>query len=298
MENYYKTLLHFVNKAKLKFYFFITNRFIIFVVFGGNYKTIGSEIMIQNEAKILQVLNDYGYDIFTKKQLRKISLLSDKQLEISLRNLIKNGQIIIIENGKYCIYGFADEFVIGSFLSNAGGIAYWSAMNYHGLTEQIPNVIFVQTIRQKQSKKILNVPYRFVWLKPSKSFGFKTEGYGNHSYRITDLEKTILDCFDLPKYSGGYPEIIKAFYNAKLNSRKLITYSKKMNNISVSKRLAYLAELFEKKELDGFMKYVKTIIKQKYNLFEHNGESTGKINKKWRLIINLSEEEIVNMATI
>ena len=254
--------------------------------------------MIQNEAKILQVLSDYGYDIFTKKRLREISLLSDKQLDISLRNLIKNGQLIIIENGKYCVYGFADEFVIGNFLSHNGGIAYWTAMNYHGLTEQISNVIFVQTVRQKQNKKILNVQYHFVQIKSNKSFGYKTEGYGNHSYRITDLEKTILDCFDLPKYSGGYPEIIKAFYNAKLNSRKLITYSKKMANISVSKRLAYLAELFEKKELTGFIEYVKTIIKSKYNLFEHNGEPIGKTNKKWRLILNMPEKEIVNRAVM
>lgn len=254
--------------------------------------------MIHNEAKILQILSDYGYDIFTKKQLHEISLLSDKQLNISLRNLINKGQVRIIENGKYCIYGFADEFVIGNFLAHKGGIAYWSAMNYHGLTEQISNVIFVQTNRQKQSKKIFNVQYRFVWIKSSKNFGYKTEGYGNHSYKITDLEKTILDCFDLPKYSGGYPEIIKAFYNAKLSSRKLITYSKKMTNISVSKRLAYLADIFDKKELLGFMKYVQTIIKPKYNLFEHNGESTGKINKKWHLVLNMSKKEIINMATM
>lgn len=253
--------------------------------------------MTHEETKILQDLSDYGLDIFTRKQLAEVSLLSEKQLEIALRNLIKKDNLHIIEKGKYCIYGFADELVIGNFLAHNGGIAYWTAMNYHGLTEQIPNVVFVQTIRQKHSKKVFNVQYRFVRIKTTKSFGYKTEGIGNHSYKITDLEKTILDCFDLPQYSGGYPEIIKAFYHAKLSSRKLITYSKKIGNISVSKRLAYLAELLEKKELNGFTKYVQSIIKAKYNLFEHNGEPTGKTNTKWRIILNLSEEEIINMAT-
>jgi len=254
--------------------------------------------MTHDETKILQDLSDYGLDIFTRTQLAEISLLSEKELEIALRNLIKKDNIHIIEKGKYCKYGFADELVIGDFLAHEGGIAYWTAMNYHGLTEQIPNVIFVQTIRQKHSKKVFNVQYRFIQIKTSKNFGYKTEGYGNHSYKITDLEKTILDCFDLPKYSGGYPEIIKAFYNAKLSSQKLIRYSKKMKNISVSKRLAFLADLFEKKELEPFTKYVQSIVKEKYNLFEHNGEPTGKTNKKWRLILNLSEEEIINMATM
>ena len=259
---------------------------------------IGNIYMIQNEAIILQVLSDYGYDIFTKKQLREVSQLSDKQLETSLRNLIYRNQLQIIEYGKYCVYGFSDELVIGNFLAKNGGIAYWTAMNYHGLTEQISNVVFVQTSRYKNSKKVLNIPYRFVQINSSKNFGYLTKGYGNHIYNITDVEKTILDCFDLPKYSGGYPEIIKAFYNAKLNSRKLIRYSKKINNISVSKRLAYLAELFEKKELKDFTSYVQGIVKEKYNLFEHDGEPTGKTNKKWRLILNLSEQEIINLATM
>jgi predicted transcriptional regulator of viral defense system len=30
-----------------------------------------------------------------------------------------------------------------------------------------------------------------------------TMGYGNERFRITGIEKTLLDCFDLPQYSGG-----------------------------------------------------------------------------------------------
>ena len=251
--------------------------------------------MIKTEAIILQSLSDYGYDIFTKQQLVNITKLSDKQLETGLRNLIKLGQIQNIERGKYCRYGFADEFVIGSFLSLKGGIAYWSAMHYHGLTEQIPNTIFVQTDRQKSSKKIFNVNYRFVRVNPNKCFGYNKEGYGNHSFFITDQEKTILDSFDKPKYSGGYPEIIKALYKAKLSSEKMIEYGTKMDNLSILKRIAYISELIGKEELSDFRKFVQSILNKKYTLLEHNGNPTGKTNNKWKLILNITNDEILNM---
>jgi len=254
--------------------------------------------MTKTESEILQFLNDNGLDLFTRDDINSLKSFSKYQLNTAINDLLEKGAINRLEKGKYCVYGFSDANVIGCFLAQNPCISYWTASNYHGLTEQIPNVIFVQTDRQKSSKKVLSVEYRFVWLREEKLFGYKTEGYGNHSYRIADVEKTIIDCFDLPGYSGGYPEIIKAFYKAKLNTNRLITYCKKFNNISVTKRLAYLADLFNKQNLSSFMDYAQKIKNEKYNLFEHNGEPTGKINKKWGLVMNITEDEIINMATI
>ena len=92
-------------------------------------------------------------DIFTKSELLSISSLDRITTEKALRNLNKRDIIFTIERGKYCKFDFRDELVIGSFLGRDGGIGYWTAMHYHGLTEQIPNTIFVQTSFKKQSKQ-------------------------------------------------------------------------------------------------------------------------------------------------
>lgn len=253
--------------------------------------------MTSNEAILMQFLTDNGLDLYTKDYLIKNVELSANQIETAIRNLIKKDSIIQLEKGKYCNYGFYDEYVIGCFLAHNSCVSYWTAMNYYGLTEQIPNMIFIQTDRQKRSKNVLGTPYRFIWLNPNKIFGWKSEGYSNHSFRISDKEKTIIDCFDMPHYSGGYPEIIKAFYNADLSSSKLIAYCRKMKNISLTKRLAFLADLFNKKKLEKFINYALKVRNNKFNLFEHDGEQIGKINKKWGLIMNIKEDEIYNMAT-
>ena len=49
-----------------------------------------------------------------------------------------------------------------------------TAMNIHGLTEQIPNVVYFQTTHAKQNKTIFGVQYRFIRVKKEKLIGFKT----------------------------------------------------------------------------------------------------------------------------
>ena len=246
--------------------------------------------------QLIFFLDDNELDIFSVDTLYNGLNFSKKQINESLFRLAQSGILRLIEKGKYCRHNFADEYVIGNFLTKDGGIAYWTAMNIHGLTEQIPNVVYIQTTHAKQNKNIFGIRYRFIRVKKEKLIGFKKRGYGNHEYLISDLEKTIVDCFDLPKYSGGYNEIIKAFYKADLKPQKMVKYCKAINSIAVTKRLGYLCELLEKPNMSYFIKYAQSIKNEKYNLFESDGNKTGKTNRKWRLIMNMDNDEILEIA--
>ena len=168
----------------------------------------------------LDILSEFGYDIFDLKMIRDAHRLSDNEISQALRTLTKSGIIIKLEQGKYIKKGFHDEFVIGNFLAPDGGIAYWSALNSHGLTEQFPNVVYVQTAKRSGLFIYNNLRYKFVKVNKRKLVGYNKQGYGNHSYRITSIEKTLVDCFDLPQHAGWYQEIIKSFSNAKINAQK------------------------------------------------------------------------------
>ncbi len=245
---------------------------------------------------ILMFLDNAGWDIFTNLSLKNELEISIKQTNEALHKLIKNGDIKQLERGKYCRHNFRDENVIASFIVKDGGVAYWSAMHYHGLTEQIPNVMYVQTTMAKTNKTIFGIRYKFIKVKKEKLIGFKTLGYGNHQFKITDVEKTIVDCFDLPQYGGDYAEMIKAFNNAKLSAQKMVKYCKAINNIAVTKRLAYLSELLGKAKMDYFIRYAQSVKNDKYNLFESGGLKNGKANSRWNLILNMDEDEILEIA--
>ena len=213
-----------------------------------------------------------------------------------LENLTKKNFLTRIERGKYCRANFRDENVIGTFLAKESAVAYWSALNLHGLTEQFSNKIFIQTTQLKKEVEFAGTTYQFIKIQPNKRTGIVFNGYGNYRYPITDIEKTIIDCFDLPQYSGGLAELIRAFYNAKSNARKLIDYCSAVNNIAVIKRLGFLAELFEKKNLKTFIKFARSKVNRTYNLFDSFGENTGEPNSSWYLRLNLSKEKILGIV--
>jgi len=213
-----------------------------------------------------------------------------------LENLTKKNFLTRIERGKYCRANFRDENVIGTFLARNSAVAYWSALNLHGLTEQFPNKVFIQATQLKNKVEFAGTTYQFIKIQPNKRTGIVFNGYGNYKYPITDIEKTIVDCFDLPQYSGGFAELIRAFYNAKLNTQKLIDYCNAVDNVAVIKRLGFLAELFEKKNLSSFVKFARSKVNRSYNLFDTFGEDTGETNSDWRLRMNISTENVLGIV--
>jgi predicted transcriptional regulator of viral defense system len=138
----------------------------------------------------------------------------------------------------------------------------------------------------------LGVSYRFIKINPQKRAGISYNGYGNYRYPVTDVEKTIVDCFDLPQYSGGYAELLRAFAQAPLDAGKLTDYCATVNNIAVIKRLGFLSELLKREELAAFTGFARTKVNRTYNLFDPFGMENGEPAGDWYLRLNISEESI------
>lgn len=254
-----------------------------------------SENLSQKQIDFMLMLGDYELDIFTLEEIKiHLGNKADNVNEL-IENLVDKRIFSRIERGKYCRYNFRDENVIGSFLTSDGVISYWSALHKYGLTEQFPNSVFVQTSKAKRNKTVFGVYYKFVKVISSKQAEIIKEGYGNHEYRITTIEKTIADCFDLPQYSGGYAELIRAFNEASINSKKMIAACKAIHNIAATKRMGYLASLFEKNELNDFIHYAEKQTNEKYNLFDPSGEEEGEFVNHWKLRLNIPEKNILGI---
>jgi predicted transcriptional regulator of viral defense system len=121
--------------------------------------------------------------------------------------------------------------------------------------------------------------------------------YGNYEYKITDVDKTLVDCFDLPQYSGGFDGMIQAFASSKLNSKKLIEYCTAIGNKAAIKRMGYLAEILGKNGTKRFIKWAKDQVNKKYNLMDAGGREEGKFVREWRLRLNVTKEDLFKLAT-
>lgn len=213
-----------------------------------------------------------------------------------LENLVDKELLNRVERGKYALNNYSNVNVLATFISQNGAIAYWSALHYHGLTERFPNTVFVKTAHRKRDTHILGTNIKFVTVKEYKNIGTVREGYGANSFAITDVEMTLLDCFDQPRYGGDFADVVKAYANAKLTNAKLIDYAKTYHNIAVTKRLGYLSELFHPDKLQGFITYAKSQVNAKYSLMDAGGLQEGEFVSDWKLRLNVGRENLLKMA--
>lgn len=255
-----------------------------------------SENLTRAQLDFIKLLDDYEIQIFKFTEIERALGEKFDNLNEILENLVDKELLSRLEKGKFCRQNFRDEYVIGTFVAENSAVAYWSALNLHGLTEQFSNTVFIQTTHRKLDKSILGTTYKFVTIAPYKKAGIIYQGYGNLKYAITDIEKTIIDCFDLPQYSGGYAELIRAVGQAKMQADKLISYCDLMNNISVTKRLGYLIELFDLEGLGSFVDYAKAQVNKRYSLFDPQGLEEGEFVSEWRLRLNISREELLDIT--
>lgn len=231
---------------------------------------------------------------FTFEEAQKILGADHLVTKVILSRLEKKGWIERIEKGKYMIIPLGaekgkytlNEFVIGSMLVKPYAIAYWSALHFYGLTEQMSDTVFIQTtVRKKNQKiKIFGINYRVVRIKEAKFFGIRREWIEETEVDITDKEKTIVDCLDKPQYCGGIIEVAKALRNGRFDRDKLVMYADKMGNSGVIRRLGFLCEFL------GIEINLPGIKTKNYLYLDPTMPRKGNKNAKWRLIINLDEK--------
>jgi predicted transcriptional regulator of viral defense system len=252
-----------------------------------------SENLTQQQIDFMLELEGHELEIFSLVELKNQFRSKFNDINELVENLVHKKILSRIEKGKYCKSTFRNEYVIGTFMARNSAIAYWSALNLHGLTEQFPNNIFVQTNKLKRNKSVFGTGYQFVKVVDYKLGGYQVHGHGNNQFRSTNVEKTITDCFDLPQYSGGYAELLRAFSEARMKSGLLTEYSQLIKNVSATKRMGFLAELLERKELIPFISHAKTIVNEKYTLFDPFGLEKGEFVNEWKLRLNITREDIL-----
>lgn len=263
----------------------------------------------KKQAYLLSSLSEKKKNLFEIKDIIGELDCSYNYAKTIANRLVKKKWALHLEKGRYLIVPLdagiesiytEHEFVIASELVQPCYIAYWSAMNYHGLTEQVPFTVFVATTKRRTNKKIHDVRYAFVTLSKNKFFGFETVNIAGKNIFVSDIEKTIADCLDHPEYCGDITEAAKALWNAKedIDFEKLLDYAIKMKNRTILKRLGYLIQKLKIKISEDIDKKIKQNISEGYAMLNTAGIKKGKHNSEWKLLINISDTDLMEFMVI
>ena len=246
------------------------------------------------EARILSDLSYRGKGIFTLEDVREY----DKDPKKLLYNLSRKNWILKIKKGLYMIAPLeagelgarsytVHSFVIASHLVDPYCISHWSALNYHGLTEQTPPAVYITTTKPKNRKRILDIEFVFVTVHERKMFGTMEVKVENRPVRISTPEKTVIDCLDHPEHCGGIEEVAKAIYfeHRNLDFKKITDMAEKVGNRTIIKRLGYLLERLGIPEYDDLLTGLN--ISKGYSRLDPKLPKRGKIVERWKLRVNV-----------
>ncbi len=263
----------------------------------NNIQSITRSSLSKTEAGFLSQIGAKRF--FTIEEARKI-LEHKKEDPTSqfLERLKSKGWILRIKRGVYVTIPLSageeanpqvHEFHVAMHVVSPAAIAYWTALNHHGMTEQLPRTVFIATnhLVRYPPKEALWFSYKVVSLRPHRYFGIVQDWADDGPFDITDKEKTIVDGLDLPEYVGGVGEITKALRTSwkLLNKEKLFQYAVRMGNAAVVKRLGFLLETQQLDEAGSLRR--KAQQSKGFPLLDPRLPRKGKHSRRWGLLVNV-----------
>jgi predicted transcriptional regulator of viral defense system len=184
-----------------------------------------------------------------------------------------------------------NALVIVPHLVQPAAVAYWSALHYWSLTEQVPQTVFVQCTRRKRDVEILGQRFHFVTIKPARFFGVLQRSIDGKSISVTDREKTLLDTASRLDLSGGSRQLAAALRTgqAALDWDRFDHYLARWDEGAAVKRLGYLIEALELPLPDRGARLTKwqAAITHGVSLLDPSAAQAGPVVTRWHLRINV-----------
>lgn len=223
------------------------------------------------KSRIGRLFKEQQQNVFSKVELKK--LLINCAYKIGLpwkvtlpefisfliaQNIIREVAIAMPLDKKVIRYetGSATAIETAQSLKSNSYLSHYTALFLHGLTDNLPKVIYTNTELKKSSnwnsKKLLqaNIDRAFacnmrqsnqiarhgdieIYLLNSKNVdqvGVKDFAFNNANLRVTDIERTLIDITVRPSYAGGIDEVLNAYKAAK-------------GRVSVNRMLSILTKL-------------------------------------------------------
>jgi len=256
-------------------------------------------------AETLLRLSAAGKTVFHIADAQSITGADYKATAVLLDQLARKKWLVRLVPGKYLVVPLeagledipmTDRFVIAREVLSPMPhyISHYSAMELHGMSTQPVNTVYVSVPKQRSSRLIAGVAYRFIYANARRFWGWEeTWVTDQDQVRVSDLEKTLLDCAARPELCGGIAELAKGLWlrKADLNEDRLVSYVQRLGHKAASKRLGFLLELYALGRPETIVA-LQVGLNRRYALLDAALPNAGPYRARWRLRVNLDPEEL------
>lgn len=255
-------------------------------------------------AKFISDLKERGQSIFTIKEAQDLLGKNTREAALLMSDLAKRQIAYRLNKGTYLLLETMQEstqlsnwpLIANALMANNDYyISHYAAMRLHGMTTHALTEIQIALPKRCRDKEIYHIRYHFIYTKPEHFWGIEQKWVSKqHKVKVSDLERTILDCFNRTEYCGGLIELVKGIWSiqAKINWERLIEYSYRYSNKAAVKRLGYVLESLNIGNV--YSNRLHNVIKdaQDYIPLDPMGEKAGNYYKKWYIRVNVENIEV------
>lgn len=263
--------------------------------------------------RLLEHLYSESRFVFSSQDARRAAVQLKLPATIvprALGDMVQSGWIQRLRRDRYIgtpeFPGFAQvpPLAIATALVAPSAISLWSALSFHGLTDQLPHAVWVTTTKKvvtpsmrrfetgsnqrKHFWMIGGVEYRYTTVRPRFFFGWEFF-WLDVRFRIPIFtkERTLLDLFAVPRVFGGVGlglEILQRSV-AEIQTSLLIDCALQYGVIAVSKRLGWALQVAGVS--DRQTRRLREISAEGFSLLDPTSPPRGPFDKKWSLRLNL-----------
>ncbi|NQV09308.1 hypothetical protein HQ529_05650 [Candidatus Woesearchaeota archaeon] len=245
--------------------------------------------------------------VYKEFYTKKVFVLEDAKLFLknyraaihAVKGLAEKKYIKKVKRGLYCIIPFEqtpdnndsfvpDKYLIGDNFMDKCFLSHHSALELYNATEKGMNKVFISS-----NNRVPNVGYKKVnynVIKTKHFFGFEDINYNNNLIKISDKERTILDCLRNINYTLGFDELKDAIVKLKpIDFEKCFQYLKKINETSLYSRAGYTFDLLRSElSVPGwFLDKIKSNLTNRTYYLDISKKGSSRHIKEWKLMVPL-----------
>jgi predicted transcriptional regulator of viral defense system len=228
----------------------------------------------------------------------------------ALASMVHSGWIQRLRRGLYIgtpeLPGFAQvpSFAIATSLVTPSAISHWSALSFHGLTEQLPRDVFATTTKKvvtpsmrrpqtrserlKHAWNIGGMDYRYVTVRSRFFFGWELV-WLDERFRVPIFtrERALLDLFASPRSFGGIGEGLEILerHLGEIQIQRLVDDALQYGVVSACKRLGWALQAAGASDRQTIR--LRRIPAAGFSLLDPGSPACGLYDKRWNVQVNL-----------
>jgi predicted transcriptional regulator of viral defense system len=232
----------------------------------------------------------YELKLFHKSDVVKITKNDNTAKEI-LRKYKKDDLITQIRRDYYGINDLssktlqANKYEIGCNINDYCYLSHHSALEFYGYINQVFNEITVASNIYFRDFVLDGITYRCKHTNTKHYFGVNRQKY-NSLIKVTDREKTVLDCIDNISLAGGLDELTVCLaLITMVDEKKMLKYLRKINKPNLYQKTGYMLSFFkdEMQLSNSFFDFCKKY-KGNSDMYISKNKNNFVYNKEWKII--------------